>query len=86
MPKYEVNINYPVKGYELYELEIEASSEEEAKEKAIEHVQIGECEGVTELQDPYYDDMQAYNNSNCSHAVEYDIQVYEIDEEETKDV
>jgi hypothetical protein len=86
MPKYEVNIKYPIKGFECYELEIEASSEEEAKEKAIEHVQIGECEGVTELQDPYYDDMQAYNESNSRHSVEYDIQVDEIDEEETKDV
>jgi hypothetical protein len=85
MPKYEVNISYPVKGYELYELEIEASSEEEAKEKAIEFVQMGECEGVTESQDAYYDDLQAYNESNCSDAVEYDIQVTQIDEEETKD-
>jgi hypothetical protein len=86
MPKYEVNIKYPIKGFECYELEIEASSEEEAEKKAIEFVQIGECEGVEELQDSYYDDLQAYNESNCSHAVEYDVEANQIDEKETKDV
>ena len=84
MPKYEVNIKYPIKGFECYELEIEASSEEEAEKKAIEFVQTGECEGVTESQDAYYDDLQAYNQWDRSHAVEYDVEVTQIDEEETK--
>ena len=61
MPKYEVNIKYPIKGFEIYELEVEASSEEEAKKKAIEFVQEGECDGVASSEDqPYYDDMQTY--------------------------
>jgi hypothetical protein len=85
MPKFSVDIRYPIKGFECYELEIEASSEEEAEEKAIEFVQIGECEGVTESQDSYYDDMQAYNQWNSSHEVEYDVEVTQIDKEETKD-
>jgi hypothetical protein len=77
MPKYEVDIRYPIKGFECYELEIEASSEEEAEEKAIEFVQTGEVEGVASSEDqPFYDRMQAY----CEgfRPCEYDVEAREI--------
>jgi hypothetical protein len=77
MPKFSVDIRYPIKGFECYELEIEASSEEEAKEKAIEFVQTGEVEGVASPEDqPFYDDMQTY----CEgfRPCEYDVETREI--------
>jgi hypothetical protein len=51
MPKFSVDIRYPIKGFECYELQIEASSAEEAEKKAIEFVQTGEVEGVVSSED-----------------------------------
>jgi hypothetical protein len=85
MPKYSVEVSYPIKGYECYELEIEASSAEDAEKKAIEFVQTGEGEGVTQSQECWLDDTQAYNEGNSSRPVEYDVEVTQIDEKETKD-
>ncbi len=77
MPKFSVDIRYPIEGFECYELEIEASSAEEAEKKAIEFVQMGECEGVTSSEDqPYYDDMQTY--SEGFRPCEYDVEASEI--------
>jgi hypothetical protein len=83
MPKYGVNVRFPIQGLEIHELEVEASSAEEAEKKAIEFIQTGEVEGVTELIEPCYDDMQTYCEG--SNHCEYEVEVGEIDEEETKD-
>jgi hypothetical protein len=86
MPKYSVEVSFPIKGYEYHDLEVVASNAEEAEKKAIEFVQTGEGEGVTQSQKCWLDDTQAYNEGNSSRPVEYSVQVDEIKEKETKDV
>ena len=79
MTKYEVTVRFPIIGFEIHELEVVSSSEEEAEQKAIEFVQTGEGDEVTQIQQPYYEDLQTY--CERGRSCEYDVQVDKIDEE-----
>ena len=75
MKKYIVSVNYPVTGFEYREFEVVASSEEEAKSKTVRFIEGDEGEEVIEIDEGYYDDMNAV--SEGKHGVDYAICVGE---------
>lgn len=78
MPKFEVVVEYPVQGYQFDTLEVEASSQEEAEQKALNYMQGLSDEGVQEVEgDSYQDDMRPTNLDNPLWKVNYDITVKE---------
>jgi hypothetical protein len=84
MPKYIANVRYGVQGYQSDTLEIEASSQEEAEQKALNYMKNISDEGVEEVEgESYYDDIRHVNLHNPLWEVPYDITV---NKKETKDV
>jgi hypothetical protein len=84
MPKYIANVRYGVQGYQFDTLEIEASSQEEAEQKALNYMKNISDEGVEEVEgESYYDDIRPVNLHNPLWEVRYDITV---NKKETKDV
>jgi hypothetical protein len=84
MPKYIANVRYGVQGYQSDTLEIEASSQEEAEQKALNYMKNISDEGVEEVEgESYYDDIRPVNLHNPLWEVRYDITV---NKKETKDV
>jgi hypothetical protein len=79
MSKYAVTVTFPIKGFEIHELEVKASSAKEAEQKAIEFVQTGEIKGVKKVGKTEYDDIQT--DCDLGQSVEYDVEVGEISKE-----